>query len=61
MTPKEKAEDLFSVFCIYPLTKEYGQYLSLKAVDEIIGALTNYDMDINCDYWNEVKQEIEQL
>ena len=59
MTPKEKAEDLFSVFCIYPLTKEYGQYLSLKAVDEIIGALTNYDMDINCDYWEEVKQEIE--
>jgi hypothetical protein len=61
MTPKEKAEDLFSVFCIYPLTKEYGQYLSLKAVDEIIGALTNYDMDINCDYWEEVKQEIENL
>jgi hypothetical protein len=61
MTPKEKAEDLFSVFCIYPLTKEYGQYLSLKAVDEIIGALTNYDMDINCDYWEEVKQEIINL
>jgi hypothetical protein len=64
MTPKEKAEDLFSVFCIYPLTKEYGQYLSLKAVDEIIQAIrfTNAKSDLGyVGYWQQVKQEIEQL
>lgn len=36
MKPKEKAEDLFSTFCIYPLRKEQAIYLCLKAVDEII-------------------------
>jgi hypothetical protein len=64
MTPKEKAEDLFSVFCIYPLTKEYGQYLSLKAVDEIIQAIrfTNAKSDLGyVGYWQEVKQEIENI
>jgi hypothetical protein len=67
MTPKEKAEDLFSVFCIYPLTKEYGQYLSLKAVDEIINtnALSeqlDYGIDkTNIFYWEEVKKEIQLL
>jgi hypothetical protein len=58
MTPKEKAEDLFSVFCIYPLTKEYGQYLSLKAVDEIVKVI---DYEHLIQYWQEVKQEIENL
>jgi hypothetical protein len=65
MTPKEKAEDLFSVFCIYPLTKEYGQYLSLKAVDEIIElAYWEYMESMSGkeeEYWKQVKQEINNL
>ena len=65
MTPREKAEDLFSIFCIYPLLKEQAKYLCLKAVDEIkdvVSLCIPYkDEKSYIDYWQQVKHEIEKL
>lgn len=64
MTPKEKAEDLFSIFCIYPLLKEQAKYLCFKAVDEIIQSLrcTQPKSDLGYPgYWHKVKNEIQNL
>jgi hypothetical protein len=64
MSPKEKAEEFIEKFVRYTPAEEefeypYAKQCALIAVDEILKALTNYDMDINCDYWQKVKQEIE--
>jgi hypothetical protein len=64
MSSKEKAEELVDKFLEYTPAEEKYEYpyaiqCALIAVDEILKALTNYDMDINCDYWQKVKQEIE--
>jgi hypothetical protein len=75
MEPKEKAEELIRKYYTWGINKE-GQTLSwleskqcaLIAVDQIL----NLNFYINCDatehcvnpvmdYWNEVKQEIENL
>lgn len=64
MTPREKAEDLFSIFCIYPLLKEQAKYLCLKAVDEIIQSLrcAQPKSDLGYPgYWHKVKNEIEKI
>lgn len=61
MTPKEKADEL-----VTKMLKEVGYDTDLAipcaliAVDEIEKALTNYDMDSEFIFWQEVKQEIEQ-
>jgi hypothetical protein len=63
MRPKDKAQELINKFeehTIYPFTKE----CSLIAVDEIINAIryTEAKKDYGyVGYWNEVKQEIENL
>lgn len=67
MTAKEKAKELvarmYSVRTgsVSELAFFFAKQTASIAVDEIEKALTNYDMDINCDYWQEVKQEIEGL
>lgn len=66
MTPKEKAEDLFSTFCIYPLRKEQAIYLCLKTVDEILNSQKccnecKEEGSIEMKYWNKVKREIQEL
>lgn len=66
MTPKEKAEDLVSKY-LWPqrvfeeLAKtKVAKECALIAVDEIIKE--HYPQDIKrCEYWQEVKQEIEKL
>jgi hypothetical protein len=66
MKPKDKAKEL--IYKFYPSVQwklgqenclDRAKQCALMAVDEILKALTNYDMDINCDYWQKVKQEIE--
>jgi hypothetical protein len=70
MTPKEKAEQLVDKFrndlfqkrhvSIY---KEDAILIALIAVDEIIKewSFIYNETENDCDYWNEVKQEIEKL
>ncbi len=61
MTPKEKAIELFDKYD-YILYKEYNnleaKHCALIAVDEIL-SLLSYGTAIK--YWQEVKQEIENL
>jgi hypothetical protein len=69
MTPKEKAEELFNKM----LDKAYevdclgGEYMVAKrcaliAVDEILNVIIgSYDYELEKQYWQEVKQEIERL
>jgi hypothetical protein len=69
MTPKEKAEELFNKM----LDKAYevdclgGEYMVAKrcaliAVDEILNVIIgSYDYELEKQYWQEVKQEIEKL
>ena len=65
MTPKEKAEELFSKYL--ELGKDYTRGVSMKdlakqcaliAVDEILSAI---GFSVNDEYWGQVKQEIEKL
>jgi hypothetical protein len=69
MTPKEKAEDLFSKFIdeippnqekdinkFIEVDREAAKQCALIAVDEVLGFLS-YESHIK--YWQEVKQEIE--
>jgi hypothetical protein len=69
MKPKEKAENLFVKFnedglhqissiITRHIRKEIIKQCALIAVDELL-LLVTYQPTI--DYWNEVKQEIEQL
>jgi len=71
MIPKEKADELYSKYDNL-LNKYFGNPIvfdnqlkqcALIAVDEIIDSLTikNYSDADNYEYWNEVKNEIENL
>jgi len=70
MTPKEKAEELFEKFN-NPDTTHYpyvhnAQQCALIAVDEIIDSEPQYEWSNDYwknpnDFWQEVKQEIENL
>jgi hypothetical protein len=76
MNPKEKAENLVTTFRPlvahdkdeedgFEYSREvetyYAKQCALIAVDEIEKALTNYDMDSEFRFWEQVKQEIEKL
>ena len=68
MTPKEKSEELVEKFMLWKfqkceLTKKQAKQCALIAVDEIIDSIIikNYSDADKYDYWNEVKQEIENL
>tara|TARA_R110000868_G_scaffold321578_2_gene582599 strand:- start:1453 stop:1650 length:198 start_codon:yes stop_codon:yes gene_type:complete len=65
MTPKEKAEELVHKFywreTIHNTSIINSKRCALIAVDEIEKALTNYDMDLEFRFWEQVKQEIEKL
>lgn len=67
MTPKEKAQELIDKFLPHVRwkmaqedVKERAKQCALIAVDEIMEFLEK-DGSWNCDYWQEVKQEIEKL
>ena len=58
-TPKEKAEELLD-----KMTMEIGKFnakqCAIIAVDEILMAIQDLPLDeVNWDYWQEVKQEIQ--
>ena len=61
MTPKLKAKELVDKFSAVPLLDSYeAKQCALIAVDEIILEMNNV-MVPNKYYWQEVKQEIENL
>jgi hypothetical protein len=70
MTPKEKTEELVNKYIglnsgklsdysriEFPTAKQ----CALIAVDEIINSINPFGMFLGKDYWQEVKQEIENL
>jgi ferritin-like protein len=75
MTPKEKAEDLFSKFIdeippnqekdinkFMEVDREAAKQCALIAVDEILNVIIgSYDYELEKIYWQEVKKEIEAL
>jgi hypothetical protein len=74
MTPKDKAEDLFMIYVnegmsqIKPvinrvIRKEMAKQCALIAVDEILDASMLYFDDLNSyvNFWQQVKQEIQNL
>jgi hypothetical protein len=65
MTPKEKAEDLLSKYYFQVQTLVQQKQCALIAVDEIIKTnpyeWDGKDLNSTIDYWQEVKQEIENL
>lgn len=72
MTPKEKAIELYQKYELLGIDftrgvsmKEYSKQCALIAVDEVIDILSvlPYGMEYlsHIDYWEEVKQEIENL
>lgn len=67
MTPQEKAQELVDKMkkdFQYFASKEIAKQHALIAVDEILNALANTDVNnfqFGWHYWKEVKQEIEQL
>jgi len=67
MTPKEKALELYNYY--EQLTrdftrgvsmKEFAKLCALKAVDEILSVVLWY-VPFDIEYWQEIKQEIENL
>jgi vesicle coat complex subunit len=64
MTPKEKADQLFNKMDMIIYTDQdhdsQCKRCALIAVDEIINLVKHIDVDSE-DYWEEVKQEIQQL
>lgn len=69
MTPKQKAQDLVDRFLQYTPVEyeyEYAIQCALIAVDEVI-ELLSFDLghdstaQVLCDYWKEVKKEINNL
>lgn len=68
MTPKEKAKELFDEFLDlmdiqYPPN---AKYIAIRCVDEIMSATDYMPMDRygkreSCEYWQEVKLELEKL
>ena len=69
MTPQEKAEEIFdNMFnqMPHPSTTNAETYIISKrcaivAVDEIQNTKAVYHNDVEYDYWEEVKQELEKL
>jgi hypothetical protein len=74
MTPKEKAKELFDKYCWAIRIDEtdsgyfsnviYAKDCALIAVDELINQCWNYreiDLGLALEYWQEVKNEIENL
>lgn len=65
MTPKEKAKELVDKYYNFGDQEfDYSKEFALIAVDEIILQCWDYreiDLEKSCDYWEEVKQEIEKL
>ena len=68
MTPKEKAKELVNKFLQYTPVEfeyEYAKQCALIAVDEVMYSLSvmPYGMEYlsKIDYWEEVKQEINNL
>ena len=68
MTPKEKAEDLLSKYYFQVQTLAKQKQCALISVDEILNGYEFDSLDIkhkrimdNINYWDEVKQEIENL
>ena len=71
MTPKEKARELYNTyeqlgrdFTRGVSMNEFAKHCALIAVDEILEMdlpILEEDADKFYDYWQEVKQEIEQL
>ena len=70
MTPKEKAGELYNKMYDYSLFEEEAKRCALIAVDEIIEFMEADDFDSDTcywanhskmQYWQEVKQEIENL
>ena len=70
MTPKEKAGDLVNKFRLSPIfTDSYVKAIAKTAVDEILNTIVHKDQDErlayellgNKFYWEDVKQEIENL
>jgi hypothetical protein len=67
MTPKEKAQELFGKYAMYlranlrydEEANEDAKVCALIAVDEIISV--TWHSPFHCDYWKEVKKEIEKL
>jgi len=67
--PKEKAEELVNKFYSKVdeerlLVNKYwsnAKFCALIAVDEIINSINPFGMFLGKDYWQEVKQEIENL
>jgi hypothetical protein len=65
MTPKEKAENLIDRYLM--VRNEFNETLyfseakhcALVTVDEILSVIWNNQQDV--DYWQQVKQEIENL
>ena len=64
MTPKEKAKELVEWSMTHGASKEVAKLFAIKTVDEILiiqeywgGIINNF----NYKYWQEVKQEIENL
>ena len=62
MTPKDKAKELVDKFTVVGLQqRNEGVQCALIAVDEILD-INSVDRDYYlCDYWNDVKEEIEKL
>jgi hypothetical protein len=61
MTPKEKAKELFTKFSSNTVHYDAAKQCALIAVDELIYETQFEVPNIRQRYWNEVKQEIENL
>jgi protein associated with RNAse G/E len=71
MTPKEKAKELYHKFQVYEVNglkhMKYGpevKVFTLIAIDEIIEAIDWHEFETpneQWNYWQQVKQEIENL
>jgi hypothetical protein len=65
MTPKQKAEQLVEAMAFSCRECDYeakAKQCALIAVDEIMNVIIgSYDYELEKQYWEEVKQEIEKL
>ena len=64
MTPKEKAIELYNKYMQmpFPTHTDRAKQCALIAVDEILDMVKHTPIEfIETDYWQEVKQEIENL
>lgn len=60
MTPKETAEELLDKYFDLVKTRKQQKKCALITINQVISELNTDDILI-CQYWNEVKQEIESL